>query len=133
MLSPFSPATRLDDARDLFLPALLGDVDLIEGLVARVLFGPFPKAPDSIDPGGTEKEIDLVRQVVLEDLKKVFDARLTARSASLVRSVPKKLAPFSQTTLLAAKRPKVWRASMACEHFLEGVLRVVRNTLDDFV
>ena len=49
----FLAGDSLDDASDLFFPAFLGDVDLIERLVARIFLRPFPKAPDSIDSSGT--------------------------------------------------------------------------------
>jgi len=87
------------DAGDLFLPAFLGDVNFVVGLVFRVFLGPFAEAADAIDAGGTQEKVDAIREVVLEDFEEVFDpGDGTFGFAGAVG--PKEIGPFEPDDLI---------------------------------
>ena len=62
---PFLTGNAGDNAGDLFFPAFLRDIDLVEGAVVGAFFGPFPESADAIDASGAQKKGDFTREVVL--------------------------------------------------------------------
>ena len=120
--------SRGDHQRHLFLPPVLGNIDLVEDRYLRVLLQPFVEPTSLVNRAGTDQKGHLLPGPRLEHLQQIFHPLLgTLRSPRAV--IGQKVGPLQPHDLVRPEEPDgLQRLDGPCTH-LVGLLRVGHDPL----